>query len=199
VSIKSWKAVVTVLAASSLFVVNPALAPADDLGAATAQEARFKNLSDREVRELLRAIPKATRYVEEALEDLEDDPRSDEYEKWFGKWKENRYDRVVSVYERIGDDAEYATYDGSCDKEQYTAQADLERGNYILLCPPFWDIEDTDEMALVLVHEESHFLANGGADDFEYGPEDCEELAEDYPEEAVRNADSYELFAQDVG
>ncbi len=178
-------------------MVSPALAPAADLGAATAQKAKIKNLSDREVRDILKAIPKATRYVEEALEDLEDDPRSDEYDKWFGKWKENRYDRVVSVYEKIGDDAEYATYDGSCDKEQFAAQADLARGNYILICPRFWD-DGTDEMALTIVHEESHFLANGGADDFKYGPDDCKELAEDYPEEAVRNADSYLYFAEDV-
>jgi peptidyl-Lys metalloendopeptidase len=147
----------------------------------------------------VRCIHRSVEYVESAIEDLADDPESNDYEQWFGRWTETRYDRVLSAFERIGDDAENATYDGGCDKE-YIAEVDPANTNYIWLCEAFWDLSPTGgySMASVIVHEESHFIANGGTDDYEYGVDKCEKLAEEHPDRAVRNADSYMFFADDV-
>lgn len=47
-----------------------------------------------------------------------------------------------------------------------------------------------------IVHEASHFIANGGTQDYAYGHEDCQQLAKDNSDEAGNNADSYEYFAE---
>jgi peptidyl-Lys metalloendopeptidase len=165
-----------------------------------AQKAKFKNMSDRQERDLRKAIPKSNNLVGEALDELDDNPRSNEYKRWFGNWKESRYDKVVSIYEKIGDDATDATYDGDCDgeDEDLLAWMDLSDPNYIWLCTLFWDLPISGgdySMAGTILHEESHFA---GTDDIEYGPEDCEDLADDHPDRAVRNADNYSFYADDV-
>lgn len=198
----SWKALGTALVTGGLLMLGSAPAPAQITDAAPAgvtAQAKFRNLTDDQVRELRKAIPRSVEYVESAIEDLEDDPESNDYEQWFGRWTENRYDRVLSVFERIGDDAAYATYDGDCDKN-LQAEVDAYRTNYIWLCRGFWDLSPTGDvsMASVIVHEESHFIANGGTEDYKYGADKCERLAEEHPDRAVRNADSYMFFADDV-
>lgn len=169
--------------------------------AKSGQKAKFRNMSGSHERDLRKAIPKANDLVEEAIEELEDDPRSDDYREWFGKWSERRYDRVTSVYEKIGDDADDATYDGDCDEDDdVLAWMDLDNPNYIWICEGYWDLPLTGEysMAGVLVHEESHFSENGGTDDIEYGPDESRELAEDHPDRAVNNADNYMFFVDEI-
>jgi peptidyl-Lys metalloendopeptidase len=194
-------------AATATFEVLPGGPPRLTTGAQrslddarAAQKAKFKNMSDSHERDLRKAIPKANHLVDAALDDLDDHPRSSEYRRWFGNWKESRYDRVTSIYEKIGHDADDATYDGDCDgeDEDLLAWMDLSHPNYIWLCKGFWDlpISGADfSMAGTILHEESHFA---GTDDIEYGPEECEDLADDHPDRAVINADNYTYFAEDV-
>ena len=47
-----------------------------------------------------------------------------------------------------------------------------------------------------LVHEASHFKINGGTDDLVYGQAGCKNLAIRNPDQAVKNADSHEYFAE---
>jgi len=47
-----------------------------------------------------------------------------------------------------------------------------------------------------LVHESSHFTANAGTNDHEYGQSACQSLAQSDPDTAVDNADSHEYFAE---
>lgn len=49
-----------------------------------------------------------------------------------------------------------------------------------------------------LVHESSHFTANGGTDDHAYGQTACKSLALSSPANAVDNADSHEYFAENT-
>ncbi len=48
------------------------------------------------------------------------------------------------------------------------------------------------------VHQASHFNVNGGTDDIAYGTDDCLNLAEDNPDQAVDNASNYEYFSVDA-
>ena len=47
-----------------------------------------------------------------------------------------------------------------------------------------------------IIHESSHFTANGGTNDYAYGQTACKNLAISNPANAVRNADSHEYFAE---
>jgi len=49
-----------------------------------------------------------------------------------------------------------------------------------------------------LVHEASHFTQNGGTNDYAYGQANCTDLARDYPDYAVMNADSHEFFVENT-
>lgn len=191
-------------AAAATFELLPGGRPRPTLGAKLRQadsdsalKAKFKNMSDSHENQVRKAIPKADRYVEDALDLLRDDPHSDHYKKWFGKWSSSRYDRVVLVYKRIGDDADDATYDGDCD-EDFIAYVNSDFPNHIWLCNDFWGLPLTGETskAGTLVHEESHFDYNGDTGDIAYGPDDCAKLAKDHPNEAIKNADNYTFFVE---
>lgn len=47
-----------------------------------------------------------------------------------------------------------------------------------------------------LIHESSHFTANGGTEDYAYGQSACKELARINSSAAINNADSHEYFAE---
>lgn len=47
-----------------------------------------------------------------------------------------------------------------------------------------------------IIHESSHFTANGGTDDYVYGQTDAKNLAISDPANAVMNADNHEYFAE---
>lgn len=49
-----------------------------------------------------------------------------------------------------------------------------------------------------LIHEASHFLIAAGTDDHCYGRTTCAEMAKTDPDLALRNADSYQYYAEDV-
>ncbi|KAH0580914.1 hypothetical protein H2248_012067 [Termitomyces sp. 'cryptogamus'] len=47
-----------------------------------------------------------------------------------------------------------------------------------------------------LIHESSHFIVNGGTEDYVYGQSDAKSLARSNPDKAVLNADNHEYFAE---
>jgi peptidyl-Lys metalloendopeptidase len=49
---------------------------------------------------------------------------------------------------------------------------------------------------LAIVHESSHFIRNGGTQDYRYGKDGCKHLANNHPAHAVMNADCHEYFAE---
>jgi peptidyl-Lys metalloendopeptidase len=68
----------------------------------------------------------------------------------------------------------------------------------VYFCGAFWNAPNTDanSRAGTIVHESSHFTKNGGTDDFAYGHEDCEALAQSDQNKAINNADSHKYFAE---
>ncbi len=56
----------------------------------------------------------------------------------------------------------------------------------------------TDSKAGTLVHEMSHFNVVASTDDVVYGQTGAKNLAFSNPEDAIRNADSHEYFAENT-
>ena len=195
-------------AAAATFELLPGGAPRLTVAAKLRQDdaqaalgAKFRHMSDAQERDVRRAIPKADRYVDKAIDLLDDDPRSEHYKKWMGTWTEDRYNRVRATFRKIDHDADNVTYDGDCDIEGAYAYVHGDDPNRIWLCDLFWDAPTTgfNSKAGTIVHEESHFYINGGTSDFAYGTEDCKELAKNDPYRAVRNADNYAYFVESFG
>lgn len=69
------------------------------------------------------------------------------------------------------------------------------------LCPHFWKVPDNgpDSKTETLVHESTHFLKNAVlgsvSEDYWYGTEDCEDMAWEDPNKAIRNAANLAYFA----
>ena len=53
-----------------------------------------------------------------------------------------------------------------------------------------------DTQGGTIVHESSHYLRNGGTQDYVYGQSGAKALARSNPSEAIENADSHEYFAE---
>jgi peptidyl-Lys metalloendopeptidase len=64
----------------------------------------------------------------------------------------------------------------------------------------FWSapLTGTDSKAGTLIHEMSHFNVVAGTDDVVYGQTGARSLALSDPEDAIRNADSHEYFAENT-
>ncbi|TFK65278.1 zincin [Pluteus cervinus] len=124
------------------------------------------------------------------------------YTKWFGVFDERRFGIAQEIFERLNSNnfTSY-TYVCSCDEcgaEDVSACAWKDIPDVVHLCQ-FWGATlDGTSRAGIIVHEATHFTKNGGTLDIgDYGPEACHGLAKAQPDEAVRNADSYEWFAED--
>jgi peptidyl-Lys metalloendopeptidase len=70
----------------------------------------------------------------------------------------------------------------------------------IFVCRAFWNapMTGTDSKAGTLVHEMSHFDVVAATDDVVYGQSGCRQLADSNPDDAIRNADSHEYFAENM-
>lgn len=64
----------------------------------------------------------------------------------------------------------------------------------------FWNAPatGTNSKAGTIIHESSHFTANGGTGDLVYGQSGCKLWALLFPNSAVENADSHEYFAENT-
>ncbi|MCG8455890.1 MAG: M35 family metallo-endopeptidase, partial [Holophagales bacterium] len=120
---------------------------------------------------------------------------------WFGKYKSRRFSIVETNFTSIRDAArdQTVTFDCGCD-EDYYAYVYPSFPYEIWLCNDFWTapMNGTDSKAGTLVHELSHFYVVAGTDDVVYGTTACKALAQSTPTKAIRNADSYEYFAENA-
>ncbi|KAG8740761.1 hypothetical protein FRC10_003919 [Ceratobasidium sp. 414] len=132
---------------------------------------------------------------------------STRYTTWFGNFTTERYNTVVDHFQKIGTDATSTDYDcTSCETElpvgHYTTWAYVHSDSpgHIFLCDMFWKspLTGTDSRAGTIVHENSHFTVNGGTYDIAYQQGPAKELAMSNPDDAIRNADSHEYFAENT-
>lgn len=68
----------------------------------------------------------------------------------------------------------------------------------VWLGPQFWDAPDkgTDSKAGTMIHEMTH--ESGSTLDHQYGVPNTKSLAKLYPDDAIRNADNYQYFCEEV-
>lgn len=132
------------------------------------------------------------------------------YERWFGEWSPERGDVVFS---QIGDIIA-ATLIGTpsftclrsthigCRAEERIAFIKKGTSYDIFLCPHFFEKDGSDgvDRASVLIHELAHFeigVAGITGDHCAFDDStDCQKLAREQPDIAVRNADNFRLFIE---
>lgn len=63
----------------------------------------------------------------------------------------------------------------------------------------FWGLNDTGigSRAGALIHEASHFIAEGGITDYACSPDDVKKLAIKSPDKAAMNAANHQYFASE--
>ncbi|CAE6500665.1 unnamed protein product [Rhizoctonia solani] len=129
------------------------------------------------------------------------------YTTWFGTFDKSRYNSLASHFKNIGTDASSMNYDcsdclthPSMDYPNTYAYVDPNVPTKIYLCGAFWraPTTGTDSKAGTIVHENSHFVANGAVEDHVYGQGDAQALAKSNPAQAIMNADSHEYFAENT-
>lgn len=139
------------------------------------------------------------------------------YDRWFGRWSGPRAEEVRQNLKAVsralsGEDmiavCPNHNQDG-CERDTY-ANVFPDEPYRINLCPLFFEMPTMGSFAPghsdleygtregTLVHEMSHFNAIAGTDDICYGRTDCSALARRAPASAVRNADNYQYFTEDV-
>jgi peptidyl-Lys metalloendopeptidase len=123
------------------------------------------------------------------------------YTTWFGSYDGTRYSTVKTHFTAISNAMTTAliTVDCKC-KQSYYAYVYANQPYKIYVCRAFWSapMNGTDSKAGTLVHEMSHFDAVANTDDVVYGQTGAKNLAISNPNDAVRNADSHEYFAENT-
>jgi peptidyl-Lys metalloendopeptidase len=158
----------------------------------------FNRCSDTQINQLIQAKGEAKKYSDNAVSYLNGQvgPR---YTTWFGAYTAQRYNTVDNNFLAI-QDAFYnkkVTFDCGC-KQKYYAYVYPNQPYNIYVCSVFWQapLIGTDSKAGTLIHEMSHFTVVAGTDDYVYGQSGAKNLAITNPDNAVKNADNHEYFAE---
>jgi peptidyl-Lys metalloendopeptidase len=123
------------------------------------------------------------------------------YTEWFGAYTTSRWATVNDNFISIADAFSTAPIVVDCKcKKPYYAYVYPNQPYKIYVCKAFWSAPTmgSDSKAGTLVHEMSHFSVVAGTDDVVYGQSGCRSLALSNPDDAIRNADSHEYFAENT-
>jgi len=123
------------------------------------------------------------------------------YTTWFGAYTSTRRNLVASHFTSINSHSFSSyTFDCTCTDANTYAYVYPNTFGTVYLCGAFWKAPatGTDSQAGTLVHESSHFTANGGTQDYAYGQSGCKSLATSNPDQATMNADCHEYFAENT-
>jgi peptidyl-Lys metalloendopeptidase len=135
------------------------------------------------------------------------DPR---HQAWFGAYSPPRYTALIKVYGKIAEAASgpvnfdctghgsCAGASASCDPGDVAFTCGGGEGQRIWPCAPFWLAPDAGKNSRsgILLRELVHWLGIGGN---AYDCKAARALAQRDPEQAIRNADSWEYFAENFG
>lgn len=128
-------------------------------------------------------------------------PKARRYNTWFGSYTDARYqsvhDNTANIEEALS--TKQMAFDCGCTQPCF-AYVYPDRPYKIYLCNAFWNasMTGTDSKAGTLVHETSHFYVVAGTKDYRYGQAGCKTLAQNSPNKAVANADSYVYYSEDT-
>jgi len=143
----------------------------------------------------------ASSYSANALAYLDANITDARYTTWFGTETSSRYSLVDDHFTSISSAMDNApvAFDCGC-KKKYYAYVYPNQPYKIYLCSVFWEAPatGTDSQAGTLIHEMSHFTVVAGTDDYVYGQAGAKSLAISNPDNAVRNADNHEYFAENT-
>lgn len=167
-----------------------------------------KHLSPEEkIKVINEAIEKSIVFLEKKLQLLEQNDFDTliAFKKWFGKDSEEsrrqileRMRRTWGMIKGLQVENFNSINSRSKSKKAYGLVYSWNKKHNILLGDKFWKEENNTILrAGVIIHEMSHFRDIGNTDDFTYGERGCLELARQYPEEAINNADSFEFFIRE--
>ncbi|KAF9529058.1 hypothetical protein CPB83DRAFT_765596 [Crepidotus variabilis] len=118
---------------------------------------------------------------------------------WFGTYTTAHHTTITSHYQKIsGNSFSSFKYDCTCTDSGTYAYVYPDTFGTIYLCGAFWSAPTTgtDSKGGTLIHESSHFTANGGTQDYVYGQSAAKNLASTNSGQAVMNADNHEYFAE---
>lgn len=174
----------------------------------------FENCTKTERGQFLAALERSERLALTATTAIGPNPV---FQRWFGRYnaksgdtvrrnlksivKALRSGGVSAVCINIGEDL--------CDGETF-AFVDTDEPYEINLCPNFFSMDTMKDLtaasarngngtrAATLIHEVSHFSNVAQTVDLCYSRGDCSEMARTQMQSALRNADSYQYFAEDV-
>jgi peptidyl-Lys metalloendopeptidase len=132
------------------------------------------------------------------------------YTTWFGACSSSNLQTVKDTYTSISS-ANKGNFGIDCSGTgcgtgtyAYVYANDATRT--IHLCSAFWNAgtskcacPTTDLQAGTLVHEFAHFTTVAGTSDYKYGTAAAKQLAIDNPNQAVKNSDNVEYFAEHCG
>jgi peptidyl-Lys metalloendopeptidase len=142
---------------------------------------------------------------------------TENYRRWFGPYSKANAEIARTTLKAI-----YSTIltgqirviclnasDDGCEDDTY-AFVYPDEAFVVNICPQYFElptmISDAPDSAAMengtregtILHEVSHFIRVAGTDDFWYSRETCEIEAQTDPRSAIRNADSYQYFAEDT-
>jgi len=126
-------------------------------------------------------------------------PSDARYEEWFGAYDSPNYSTVTTNFVALNSAFTTRTVSFHCDCDSSAfAFVYPTRPYEIHLCKAFWNapMTGTDSKGGTLVHEMSHFDVVANTDDLVYGQVACRQMADTRPQDAIRNADSHEYFAE---
>ena len=126
-------------------------------------------------------------------------PSDARYDEWFGTYEAPNYSTVTTNFVALNSAFTTRTVSFHCDCESSAfAFVYPTRPYEIHLCKAFWfaPMIGTDSKGGTLIHEMSHFDVVANTDDIVYGQVACRQLADTRPQDAIRNADSHEYFAE---
>ncbi|KAF4611490.1 hypothetical protein D9613_004137 [Agrocybe pediades] len=164
-----------------------------------SKRATFNGCSSSRQTILNTAIASAETYASESYKYLSSlSSGTTRYTTWFGAYTSSRKSTVTSHFQKIdANNFSTFTYDCTCTDSAYAYVYPSTFGK-IYLCNAFWNAPNTgtDSRAGTIIHEASHFTANGGTDDLGYGQTNAKNLAKNNPSSAIMNADNHEYFAE---
>jgi uncharacterized Zn-binding protein involved in type VI secretion len=154
---------------------------------------------------LRKALIDQRKMLESKLKELNtwDAAAQQNFKKWFGTTDEESKQVIKKRIEKtleLNQNTTEANFKPAA-PENNSAYAYVypdDKNHTVYLGDPFWNAPDVgrDSKAGVLTHEMSHFDDVGGTDDYKYGEAKSLELAENYPERALNNADSFEYYVE---
>lgn len=136
-----------------------------------------------------------------ALMYAKDNTQAERYITWFGSANVSRQNHVKSSLKHIYDvlKEENIKFDCSCSEPYYAYVYPTDPYN-IYLCSGFWNAElsGTDSQSGTIIHQLSYFNKIAATKSYSFGEYEAKNLAIEFPNYTIINADSYEYFTQNT-